>query len=431
VATVATVRDETIAVHGGYEAGPDRAVAVPVYQTVAHDFEDAAHAGAIFDLQARGFHYNRINNPTVDVLERRMAMLEHGVGAVALSSGAATVRYSVRNLTEMGCNIVSTPYLYGATYTYFAHVLPQEGTEVRFAPDAEASSISKLIDANTKAVFCESIGNPSGTVVDIEVVAKIAHDGGVPLIVDNTVATPLTLKPIDHGADIVLHSLTKFVGGHGTTLGGMVIDGGKFPWADYPDRFPMFSRPEAAFHGVVYARDFPQSPYIVRCRTVGLRNEGAALAPLNAFLLLQGLETLAVRLERQQDNARRVAEHLARDPRVAWVRYLGFASDPNHELAQRYLGGHFPSVLTFGAPGGREGAIRFFDSVKLIKRLVNMGDAKTLVAHPASTTHRQLDEAALAQVGIRPEMVRLSIGLEHIDDILEDIDQALASSMGS
>lgn len=425
---MARVRDETIAVHGGYEAGPERSVAVPIYQTVAHDFEDAAQAGAIFDLQEPGFHYNRINNPTVDVLERRMAMLEHGVGALALSSGAAAVRYSVRNLTETGSNIVSTPYLYGATYTYFAHVLPHEGVEVRFSEGAGAESIEPLIDERTKAVFCESVGNPSGTVVDIEAVAKVAHSHGVPFIVDNTVATPLTLKPLDYGADIVVHSLTKFVGGHGTTLGGMVIDGGTFPWAEHAQRFLMFNRPEPAFHGVVYARDFPKSPYIVRCRTVGLRNEGAALSPFNAFLLLQGLETMAVRLERQQDNARRVAEYLAQDSRVVWVQYLGFPDDPGHELAKRYLGGRFPSVLTFGARGGRAGAVRFFDSVKLIKRLVNMGDAKTLVVHPASTTHRQLDEQALASAGIPQEMVRLSIGLEHIDDILEDIDQALEAT---
>jgi O-acetylhomoserine (thiol)-lyase len=421
------VHDETIAVHGGYEAGPTRSVAVPIHQTVAHDFIDAAHAGAVFDLEVPGFHYNRINNPTVDVLERRMAALEKGVGAVALSSGAASVRCSVRNLTEVGSNIVSAPQLYGATYTYFAHVLPREGVEVRFSVDDRARSIEPLIDDATRAVFCESIGNPACNVVDIEAVAEVAHRHGVPLIVDNTVATPLTLKPVAYGADVVIHSLTKFVGGHGTTLGGIVIDGGTFPWAEHAARFPMFNNPEPAFHGVVYAKDFPTNAYIVRCRTVGLRNEGAALSPLNAFLLIQGLETLAVRLERQQENARLVAEHLARDRRVSWVRYLGFADDTHHDLAKRYLGGRYPSIVTFGPAGGREAAIRFFDSVRLLKRLVNMGDAKSLVAHPASTTHRQLDAVALAKVGITPEMVRLSIGLEHIDDIIEDIDQALGT----
>jgi len=419
------VHDETIAVHGGYEADSTRAVAVPIYQTVAHDFRDAAHAGAVFDLEEPGFHYNRVNNPTVDVLERRVAALERGTQAVALSSGAAAVRYSVRNLTEVGANIVCAPQLYGATYTYFAHVLVDDGVQVRFAADDRPESIEPLIDQRTKAVFVESIGNPAGNVVDIEAVAAVAHAHGVPLIVDNTVATPLTLKPVEHGADIVVHSLTKFIGGHGTTLGGMVIDGGTFPWTEHAERFPMFNRPEPAFHGVVYARDFPGRAYAVRCRTVGLRSEGAALAPLNAFLLLQGLETLAVRLERQQKTARLVAEYLAGDPRVSWVRYTGFADDPYHELAQRYLGGRFPSVLTFGTVGGYDAAIRFFDGVRLIKRLVNMGDAKSLVAHPASTTHRQLDASALALVGIVPEMVRLSVGLEHVDDLIDDIDLGL------
>jgi O-acetylhomoserine (thiol)-lyase len=420
------VRDETIAIHGGYQPDTTRAVAVPIYQTVAHDFEDAAHAGAIFDLRQPGFHYNRINNPTVDVLERRVAALERGVAAVAVSSGAAAVRYSVRTLTQMGSNVVATPQLYGATYTYFAHVLGKEGVEVRFVPGDRADQAAPLIDERTAAVFVESIGNPACNVLDLEAFAAVAHERGVPLIVDNTVATPLCLKPVEYGADVVVHSLTKFVGGHGTTLGGMVVDAGTFPWGEHGERFPMFNEPEPAFHGVVYARDFPDRAYAVRCRTVGLRNEGAALAPFNAFLLLQGLETLAVRLEREQQNARAVAEHLASDRRVAWVRYLGFEDDPYHDLAKRYLGGKYPSVLTFGAAGGYEAAIKFFNDVKLVKRLVNMGDAKSLVAHPASTTHRQLDAAALTQVGITPEMVRLSIGLEHIDDLLEDIDQALS-----
>jgi len=354
-----------------------------------------------------------------------MAELERGTRAVALSSGAAAVRYSVRNLCDVGCNIVAAPQLYGATYTYFAHVLRDEGVEVRFAADDRAESMEPLIDDRTRAIFCESVGNPACNVVDLEAVATMAHGYGVPVIVDNTVPTPFTLKPVEYGADIVVHSLTKFVGGHGTTLGGMVIDAGTFPWEEHAERFPMFNHPEAAFHGVVYARDFPGCAYAVRCRTVGLRNEGASLAPLNAFLLLQGLETLAVRLERQQHNARLVAEYLAGHSRVAWVRYLGFEDDPYHQLAKRYLGGHYPSVLTFGAAGGYDAAIAFFDNVKLFKRLVNMGDAKSLVAHPAATTHRQLDAAALAQVGITPDMVRLSVGLEHPDDLIEDIAQAL------
>jgi O-acetylhomoserine (thiol)-lyase len=422
------VHDETIAVHGGYEADSTRAVAVPIYQTVAHSFDDAAHAAAIFDLEKPGFHYNRINNPTVDVLEKRMTELERGARAVAVSSGAAAVRSSVRNLTELGTNIVVAPQLYGATYTYFAHVMKDEGVEARFAADDEAGSIEALIDDRTRAVFVESIGNPAGNVVDVEAVAEAAHRHGVPLIVDNTVATPLCMKPFMYGADIIIHSLTKFVGGHGTTLGGIVIDGGRFPWAENAERFGMFNQPEPAFHGVVYARDFPQYPYAVRCRTVGLRNEGSALSPFNAFLLLQGLETLAVRLERQQANARGVAEYLAQDRRVSWVRYHGFPDHPHHELAKRYLGSHFPSIVTFGVAGGYEEGIRFFDSVRLFKRLVNMGDAKSLVAHPASTTHRQLDPEALRRVGISPDMIRLSIGLEHLDDLVEDIDQALGAA---
>lgn len=426
--SISPVHDETIAIHGGYRAGSTRAVAVPVYQTVAHEFADAAHAGAIFDLEQPGFHYNRINNPTVDVLEQRMAELEHAAKAVAVSSGAAAVRMSVRAITRQGFNIVAAPQLYGATYTYFAHVLRDEGVEVRLAEDDTAGAIGKLIDAGTTAVFAESVGNPAGNVVDLEAVADVAHGYGVPLIVDNTVATPLYLKPVDHGADIVIHSLTKFVGGHGTTLGGVVIDGGRFPWSDHAQRFPMLNNPEPAFHEVVYARDFPAFPYAVRCRTVGLRNEGAALAPLNAFLLLQGLETLSVRLERHAYNARRVAEFLAADRRVAWVRYLGFEDHPHHELAKRYLGGNYPSIVTFGAAGGYDAGIKFFDSVRLFKRLVNMGDAKSLVAHPASTTHRQLGPEDLRKVGIPPEMVRLSVGIEHIDDILEDIDVALGTA---
>lgn len=420
------MRDETIAVHGGYQGESTRAVAVPIYQTVAHDFIDAAHAGAVFDLETPGFHYNRLNNPTVDVLERRLTALERGAGAVAVASGSAAVRYSVRNLTSKGSNIVAAPQLYGATYTYFAHVLAQEGTEVRFASDDKASSMEPLIDEATKAIFFESIGNPAFNVVDVEEVTAMAHSHGVPVIVDNTVATPFGMKPVEHGADVVVHSLTKFIGGHGTTLGGMVIDGGSFRWDLHPSRFPMFNEPEPAFHGVVYARDFPANAYAVRCRTVGLRNEGAALAPLNAFLLLQGLETLPVRLERQQKNARAVADFLASDRRVSWVRYLGFPGDPYHELASKYLGERFPPLVTFAPVGGYEAAVKFFDRVSLWKRLVNMGDAKSLVAHPASTTHRQLDAAALEQAGITADMVRLSVGLEHVDDLLEDIDQALA-----
>jgi O-acetylhomoserine (thiol)-lyase len=419
------LHDETTAIHGGYVADGTRAVAVPIYQTVAHDFESAEHAGAVFDLEEPGFNYNRLNNPTNDVLEKRLATLEHGTSALTFASGMAAVTAAVQNLVSVGDNIVAAPQLYGATYTWFAHVLPGQGVEVRFAADDLASSIEARINGRTKAVFCESVGNPAGNIVDLAAVAEVAHRHGVPLVVDNTVASPLLLKPIDHGADVVVHSLTKFVGGHGTTLGGAIVDGGSFPWDEHPGRFPQFCTPAKAFHDVVYVRDFPRDPFVVRTRTIGLRNTGATLSPLSSFLLLQGLETLAVRLERHEANTRAIADWLAGDPRVGWVSFVGFPDHPCYDLAQRYLQGRVPSILTFGARGGLEASIRFFDRVQLFKRLVNLGDAKSLVSHPASTTHRQLDAHALGLVGITQDMIRLSIGLEHVDDLIDDLDQAL------
>jgi len=422
------MHDETIAIHGGYTADSTRAVAVPIYQTVAHDFIDAEHAGAVFDMEVPGFHYNRINNPTNDVLEKRLAALEGGTAALALASGMAAVSYAVLTVAVTGSNLVVAPQLYGATFTYFAHVLPSLGIEVRFAADDRAESMRALIDAQTCAVFCETVGNPAGNIVDLEAVAQVAHDGDVPLIVDNTVPTPLLLKPIEYGADVVVHSLTKFIGGHGTTLGGAIVDGGRFPWTNHPDRYPMFNRPEPAFHNVVFARDFPDRAFVVRARSVNLRNTGATLPPFNAFMLLQGLESLAVRLERHEANARAVADFLASDPRVEWVSFSGFPHHPHHALLQRYLKGRAPSIVTFGARGGYDAGLAFFDSVQLFKRLVNLGDAKSLVSHPASTTHRQLTPAELEVAGIPPEAIRLSVGLEHIDDLLADIDQALAAA---
>jgi O-acetylhomoserine (thiol)-lyase len=419
------MHDETIAIHGGYTADSTRAVAVPIYQTVAHDFIDAEHAGAVLDLETPGFHYNRINNPTNDVLEKRMAALEGGTAALVLASGMAAVSSSILTVARAGTNFVVAPQLYGATFTYFAHVLPTLGIEARFAVDDRAESIGALIDDDTFAVFCETIGNPAGNVVDLEAVADVAHRSGVPLIVDNTVATPLMLKPFQHGADVVVHSLTKFVGGHGTTTGGAIIDGGRFPWADHPDRFPMFNEPDPAFHGVVFARDFPERPFTVRARSIQLRNTGATLSPFGAFLLLQGLETMAVRLDRHEANARAIAAYLDADPRVEWVSFAGFPDHPHHDLIQRYLNGRVPSIITFGAAGGYEAGLAFFDSLQLFKRLLNLGDAKSLAIHPASTTHRQLSEAELIAAGIRPETIRLSIGLEHVDDLIADIDQAL------
>ncbi len=422
------MRDETIAIHGGYTADGTRAVAVPIYQTVAHDFIDAAHAGAVLDLEVPGFHYNRINNPTNDVLEKRIAALEGGTAALVVASGMAAVSYAILTVATAGSNFVVAPQLYGATFTYFAHVLPTLGIEARFAPDDQADSIGALIDERTCAVFCETIGNPAGNIVDLEAVAAVAHRAGVPFIVDNTVATPLMLKPINHGADVVVHSLTKFVGGHGTTLGGAIVDGGTFPWTEHAERFPLFNQPEPAFHDVVFARDFPDRPFTVRARSVQLRNTGATLSPLAAFQLLQGLETLPVRLDRHEANARAVADYLAHDPRVDWVSFVGFPDHPSHHLARRYLGGRAPSIITFGARGGYQAGLAFFDALQLFKRLLNLGDAKSLAIHPASTTHRQLSDAERAAAGLRPETIRLSIGLEHIDDLIEDLDQALTKA---
>jgi O-acetylhomoserine (thiol)-lyase len=422
------MRDETLAIHGGYTPDSTRAVAVPIYQTVAHEFVDADHAGAIMDLETPGFHYNRINNPTVDVLEQRLTALEGGAGAMAVSSGAAAVSMSLLNLLEAGDNFVSVPQLYGATYTYFAHVLPRLGIEARFSADDQPQSIAARIDERTKAVFCETVGNPAGNVIDLAAVAEVAHARGVPVIADNTVATPLLLKPFRHGADVVIHSLTKFVGGHGTTLGGIIIDGGTFPWTDHPDRFRLMVEPEPAFHGVQYASDFSPAPYVTRCRTIGLRNTGASLSPFNAFLLLQGLETLAVRLPRHESNSREVAAFLSSHPLVTSVSWVGLPDNPYHELARRYMGGRAPSIMTFTVRGGRDAGIAVFNRVQLFKRLLNMGDAKSLITHPASTTHRQLTPEDLRLAGITPDMVRLSVGLEHPDDLIEDLDQALAAA---
>jgi O-acetylhomoserine (thiol)-lyase len=422
------MHDETIAIHAGYEPDGTHAVAVPIYMSVANEFIDADHANAIMDLATPGFHYNRINNPTNDVLEKRITALEDGTAALVVASGMAAVSYAILTVAAAGSNFVVAPQLYGATYTYFAHVLSTLGIEARFAADDQAASIGALIDERTCCVFVESVGNPAGNVVDLEAVADVAHRAGVPLIVDNTVATPLMLKPLHHGADVVVHSLTKFVGGHGTTLGGAIVDGGSFPWAEHASRFPMFNEPEIAFHNVVFARDFPERPFVVRARSIQLRNTGATMSPFNAFQLLQGLETLALRLDRHESNARAVADYLASDPRVEWVSFAGFADNPYHELVQKYLKGRVPSIITFGVSGGYEAGLRFFDSVNLFKRVLNLGDAKSLVIHPASTTHRQLSESELRAVGIRPETIRLSIGLEHIDDLIADIDQALTTS---
>jgi O-acetylhomoserine (thiol)-lyase len=423
------MKRNTVAVHGGYEADPTtKAVAVPIYQTVAYEFDSADHGAALFNLDVEGFRYSRISNPTTAVLERRVAALEGGLEALCVSSGQAALYYAVLNVAAMGCNIVSIPQLYGTTHTLFAHVLPGQGITVRFAESDGAAAIEKLIDENTRAVFCESVGNPAGNICDIEALAAVATRHGVPLIVDNTVATPILLRPIEYGADIVVHSLTKFMGGHGTTLGGAIVDSGRFPWRQHARRFPMFNEPDRSYHGLIYTEHFGPAAYIARARSVYQRTTGAVLSPLSAFLLLQGIETVALRVERHVENARCVAEFLRRDKRVAWVNYAGFADSPYQALAQKYFGGKVCSILTFGIAGGFEAGKAFYDALKLFKRLVNMGDAKSLACHPASTTHRQMSAEEQAKAGVRPEMIRLSVGIEDIDDILGDLDQALAAA---
>jgi len=423
------MKPETIAIHSGYEVDPTtKAVAVPIYQTVAYAFDSAEHAAALFNLEAEGFRYTRIQNPTTAVLERRVAALEGGLEAMCVSSGQAAVNYAVLNVTELGCNIVSVPQLYGTTHTLFAHVLPGQGVTVRFAESDRPEAVATLIDEKTRAVFCESVGNPAGNICDLDEMARVAHDHGIPFIVDNTVASPILLQPIEHGADIVVNSLTKFLGGHGTTLGGVIVDSGNFNWKQNSSRFPTFTEPDHSYHGLVYTDHYGRAAYIARCRSVYLRTGGAVLSPLSAFLLLQGIETVALRVERHVENGRKVAEFLHADPRVEWVKYAGFPESPYHALAQKYLHGRACSLMSVGLKGGYAAAVKFHDALKLVTRLVNLGDAKSLACHPASTTHRQMSAEEQRNAGVLPEMIRLSIGIEHIDDIIEDLDQALAAA---
>jgi O-acetylhomoserine (thiol)-lyase len=420
---------ETIAIHAGYDGDPvTKAVAVPIYQTVAFEFDSAEHGAALFNLAVQGNIYTRIGNPTNTVLEKRVAALEGGVEALSVSSGMAAIHYSLVNIAENGNNIVSVPQIYGATYTLLAHILPKQGIAGRFSETDHPDAVEKLIDENTRAVFCESVGNPAGNVADIEGLARVAHKHGVPLIVDNTVATPILLRPIEYGADVVVHSMTKFMGGHGTTLGGMIVDSGKFPWRKYPEKFYMFNKPEIAYHGVVYVDQFGDAAYVARCRTVSQRNTGATMSPFNGFLLLQGVETMALRVERHVENARKVAQYLRNHKMVDWVNYAGFPDSPLYPMAQKYLGSSRCSLLTFGVKGGLGAGIKCFDALKLFKRMVNMGDAKSLACHPASTTHRQLTPEEQRKAGVTPEMIRLSVGIEHIDDIIADLEQALESA---
>lgn len=423
------MKDETKVIHSGYETDPTtHSVAVPIYQTVAYEFDNAQHGADLFNLAVPGNIYTRLMNPTTDVLEKRVADLEGGVGALVVSAGSAAITYAIQNITEVGTNIVATPQLYGGTYTLFAHMLPKQGVEVRFAEDDSAEAIAALIDDKTRAVFCESIGNPAGNIIDLKALAKVAHEGGVPLIVDNTVATPMLIKPFEHGADIVVHSLTKYMGGHGNSLGGAIVDSGNFPWADYPEKFSMMTEPEASYHGVVYTEAMGPAAYIGRARTVPLRNTGSAISPFNAFLILQGLETLSLRMERHCDNALKVAEFLNNHDKVESVSFAGIKGDKYYDLAQTYCAGKPASLMTFEVKGGFDAAVKFYDALGLFKRLVNIGDAKSLACHPASTTHRQMTPEEQLAAGVTEGLIRLCVGIEHIDDILADLEQALAAA---
>jgi O-acetylhomoserine (thiol)-lyase len=420
---------ETLAIHAGYNIeATTKAVAVPIYQTTSYAFDNTQHGADLFDLKVAGNIYTRMMNPTNDVLEKRVAAMEGGIAGLALASGMAAITYAIMTITTTGNNIVTSSTLYGGTYNLFAHTLPQYGIEVRFADYRDPNSFEKLIDGKTKAIFCESVGNPLGNVVDFGALAQLAHHHGIPLIVDNTVPSPYLCRPFEHGADIVVHSLTKYMGGHGNSIGGVIVDSGKFPWAEHVDKFTQLTRPDPSYHGVSYTESFGAAAYIARARVVPLRNMGAALSPMNAFFILQGIETLAVRMDRICSNALAVAELLRKHPSVAWVRYAGLSDNPSKPLVDKYMGGRASGILSFGINGGREAGAKFIDALKLVVRLVNIGDARSLACHPATTTHRQLSAEELAKAGVSEDMVRLSIGLEHIDDIAEDIHQALQAA---
>ncbi|TCS37886.1 O-acetylhomoserine sulfhydrylase [Paucimonas lemoignei] len=424
---------ETLAVHAGYSPDPTtKAVAVPIYQTVAYAFDNAQHGADLFDLKVPGNIYTRIMNPTQDILEKRVAALEGGIAALAVASGMAAITYAIQTIAESGDNIVSASQLYGGTYNLFAHTLPQMGIETRFADARNPDSFAALIDARTKAIFCESIGNPLGNVTDVAKLAEVAHAHGIPLIVDNTVPSPYLFRPIEHGADIVVHALTKYLGGHGNSIGGAIVDSGKFPWAKYKERFKRLNEPDVSYHGVVYTEALGEAAFIGRARVVPLRNMGAAISPMNAFLILQGIETLALRMDRTCENSQAIAEYLQKHPKVAWVKYAGLSDHPDHALVEKYMNGRASGILSFGVKSNdtdpRAAGARVLDALKLFTRLVNIGDAKSLATHPASTTHRQLNPEELAKAGVSEDMLRLSIGIEHIDDLIADLDQALTAA---
>jgi len=417
---------ESLALHHGYEAeATTKAATTPIYQTTSYVFDNTQHGADLFDLKVPGNIYTRIMNPTSDVLEKRIAEMEGGIAGLALASGMAAITYALSAITQVGDNIVSTSQLYGGTYNLFAHTLPKQGVEVRMASADDYAAFDRLIDNNTKAVFCESIGNPAGNIVDLQKLATIAHKHGVPLIVDNTVATPVLCRPFEHGADIVVHSLTKYIGGHGTTIGGVIVDSGKFDWVANKDRFRVLNEPDPSYHGVVYTEALGPAAYIGRCRVVPLRNTGSAISPHSAFLIMQGLETLCLRMERHCENAQKVAEYLQGHNKVTWVNYAGLPDNRFHELSHKITGGKASGILSFGITGGREAGGKFIDALQMILRLVNIGDAKSLACHPASTTHRQLNPEELATAGVSEDLVRISVGIEHIDDIIADIAQAL------
>jgi len=420
---------ETIAVHAGYEPEPTtKAVAVPIYQTTSYAFDNTQHGADLFDLKVPGNIYTRITNPTNAVLEERVAALEGGIAALAVSSGMAAILYAIQTIAEAGDNIVSVSKLYGGTYNLFAHSLPRQGIEVRFAPHDDPSALEALIDDKTRAIFCETIGNPAGNIIDLDALVAVGDRHGVPIIADNTVASPALCRPIEHGVAIVVHSLTKYMGGHGTTIAGAIVDSGKFDWVKHKERFRILNEPDPSYHGTIFTEALGPAAFIGRCRVGPLRNTGAALSPFNAFLILQGIETLPLRMERHCENALKVAQYLEQHPLVSWVQYAGLESHPEHDLAQKYFGGLPASILSFGIQGGRDAGAAFIDNLQLITRLVNIGDAKSLACHPATTTHRQLNEEELAQAGVSSDLVRLSIGIEHIDDIIADLEQALAAS---
>ena len=420
---------DTLAIHHGYQPeATTKAVAVPIYQTVAYAFDDTQHGADLFDLKREGNIYTRIMNPTNAVLEQRLAALEGGIASLAVASGMAAITYAIQCICTAGDNIVSVSQLYGGTYNLFAHTFPKQGIEVRMAAYDDFTALENAIDGQTRAVFCESLGNPAGNIVDLEKLAALAHKHGLPLIVDNTVPTPYLCRPFEFGADIVVHSLTKYIGGHGTSIGGAIVDGGKFDWSAHAEKYPMLTSPDVSYHNIIYSEAFGSAAYIARCRVVPLRNTGAALSPQNAFQILQGMETLALRMDRHCDNAEKVADYLSTHDKISWVSYAARPDSPYHALCQKLTKGRASGILSFGLKDGIAAGVRFIDALQMITRLVNIGDAKTLACHPASTTHRQLNEEELKTAGVSPDLVRLSVGIEHIDDILADIEQALAAA---